>query len=400
MTVSSGSVRGPSATTRNRFSHGRPGRDGILLGLVTVLVIGLISGAAFARRPSGISKSSPVSVVRLAVGSENVPFFRDKQVRMIFSRHHIVLQVTGFGSQQLATVDLSSYDAVVPSSELSADQLQATVSRLKGEPRFPLFESPLAIVTYHPVVACLERLGLTSQDSSGIWWFKVAAYLRAVESGESWSKCGASVSPLSGKILLTTTDPRCSNSGEMFAADASYVANGSSAVADPRTAVKVGMELAPMITGQGLMESTTMFLLDDYLNEGKGSVPMGLVYESAFLGEEITTPSAISRDMVLMYLNPDVFSSRVLMPLDAKGRLVSSLFADTPALSQVAQDTYGFRSSGLASFQEGMTQHRIFGKRIAVPAQFPSGARPPQPDILQKVIDAAEPSTTSQSKYC
>jgi len=86
--------------------------------------------------------------VRLAVGSENVPFFQDPQVQQVFQENGLDVQVTGFGSRQMVNLDFTRYDAAIPSSQIAANQLQAIAKPLKGQPQIPLFRSPLAIATF------------------------------------------------------------------------------------------------------------------------------------------------------------------------------------------------------------------------------------------------------------
>src|SRR5208282_3028045 len=134
-----------------------------------------------------------------------------------------------------------------------------------------------------------------------------------------------------------TTDPQCSNSGETFLAVASYVANNNSVVTDPGTALRVGRELAPVITEQGFMEYTNDTVFRRYLANGLYYTPMALIYESEFIGEEITDPGAMNPDMVLMYPVPNVFSQHVLIPLagDSRGVAVGQLIASNPELQRL-----------------------------------------------------------------
>jgi hypothetical protein len=369
--------------------------------MAVLLCAGLIVGAAAARHPVCFA---PLTTVQLAVGSENVPLFQDPQVQEVFQENCFDVQVTGFGSRQMASIDFRSagYDAVIPSSQITASQLEASTQPgaqpLKGQPEIPLFRSPLAIATYTPIANCLKSLGIASQDSQGIWEFSVAAYLAAVKHRLSWSDCGASLSPLTGKILVSTTNPQCSNSGEMFLADASYVANGS-VVSDQPTAQKVGGELAPMITEQGFMENTTDVAFKDYLVNGMGYTPMVLTYESEFIGEEITDPGAMSSDMVLMYPTENVFSQRVLIPLKPNGITVGRLIQNDPELRRLAQELYGFRYSDPAEFQNIIGSHRIFGMKITVPLQITEGT-PPDPGILEDVVNAAKPPPAKSAPAC
>jgi hypothetical protein len=336
-------------------------------------------------------------VVQLAVGSENVSFFQDSRVQAIFKHtYRYDVQVTGFGSRQMADVDIGRYDGFVPSSSVAAQQMVSAHPPLHGRyPPYPLFSSPLAIATYQPVAACLRRLGIAYQDSSGIWWFKVQAYLQAVQDvpQSQWSDCGGALASLHRVILLTTTNPQCSNSGEMFVADASYVANGGT-VQSISAAVKIGRELAPMISGQGYMENTTDNLFQDYLSQGMDYSPMVLIYESEFVGEEITAPRKMAPGMMLMYPTPDIFSKRTLIARDPRGAAIGRILSNNPQLAKLAQQSYGFRDSTPQQFQQTMGRFRIFGRKITVPTQF-APASAPMPDILEKIIDVAENSAST-----
>jgi hypothetical protein len=179
-------------------------------------------------------------------------------------------------------------------------------------------------------------------------------------------------------------------------ADVSYVANNSNAVTDKGTAQKVGRALAPVITDQGFMENTTDVLFQDYLTDGMGYLPMALIYESEFIGEEITNPAAMTSDMVLMYPTPDLYSQRVLIPVPGPRQspvaVVANLIGSDPQLQRLAQEQYGFRYSNTAEFQQIISRHRIFGKTIIVPLQIQPARTPDPLDLLADVIDAAEGS--------
>jgi hypothetical protein len=327
----------------------------------------------------------PLTTVQLAVGSENVPFFTDPEVQQVFRENGYDVRVTGFGSRELASKNFATskpkYDAVVPSGQITASQL-ANVTPFKGQPEIPLFRSPLAVATYSTIASCLQSLGIVSQ-SQGVRWFSIPDYLAAVADKWTWSRCPSSVAPLTGRILVSTTNPQCSNSGEIFMADASYVAHHDVAVADPGTATEVGGNLAPLIQEQGFMEYTTNLVFQDYLVEGVDYTPMAVIYEAQFLGEKITQPGAVNSQqggkMVLMYLTPDIFSQRMLIPFpgDSAGAAVGHLVADNPQLQQLAQEKYGFRYSNPAEFSSIMRSHGI-----TVPLGITQAKAPNDPTIL------------------
>jgi hypothetical protein len=367
-------------------------------GLMVIIAVVWLVFAGFDIADAMQDKPVKLQPVQLAVGSENVPFFSDSQVQDVFRRNGFAVQATGFGSRQLASIDFSKYDAVIPSSQVTASQLENSVPQLKNQPEISLFRSPLAIATYQPIAACLASKGIASQDSRGIWIFNVQEYLAAVKDGLSWSDCGGDL-PLYGKLLLATTNPQCSNSGEMFMADASFAHYGL--VTDASTATAIGTELSPLISEQGYMQYTTDVLFNKYIVEGMGSTPMAAIYESEFVAEEINDPEAMTKDMVLMYPTPSVFSQRVLIPLpgDSAGAAVGHLIANNPDLRRLAQEVYGFRYDDPAEFQNIVGSHQIFGKQITVPLQFQSAAMP-DPAVLEEIINAATSTQSGSVPSC
>jgi hypothetical protein len=366
--------------------------------LMAFLAVGWLVFASIDIADALQGKPVKLQPVLLAVGSENVPFFSDPQVQDVFRQHGFAVQATGFGSRQLASIDFSRYDAVIPSSQVMASQLENSVPQLKNKPEISLFRSPLTIATYRPIAECLASLGIASQDPRGIWIFRVKEYLAAVGAGESWSGCGGDL-PLYGKLLLATTNPQCSNSGEMFMADASSASAGM--VNDPGTATTVGTQLSPLISEQGYMQYTTDVLFNKYLVEGIGSTPMAVIYESEFVAEEINHPDAMSQDMVLMYPTPNVFSQRVLIPLqsDSLAAAVGHLIANDPDLRRLAQEVYGFRYDNPGEFQNIIGGHQIFGKQITVPLQIQT-AEMPDPVILEDIINAATSTQAGSVASC
>jgi hypothetical protein len=375
----------------------------ILAGVIPfVALLGVIFAGIDIKDAVAEPVPAALTTVQLAVGSENVPFFTDPEVQQVFRGNGYNVQVTGFGSRELASKNFATskpkYDAVVPSSQIAASQLE-DMAPFKGQPEIALFRSPLVLATYSTIASCLQSLGIVSQ-SQGIWWFSVANYLTAVADKWDWSMCPSSVAPLTGRILVSTTNPQCSNSGEIFMADASYVAHHGLVVADPGTATEVGDDLAPLVKEQGYMEYTTNLVFQDYLVEGVDYTPMAVIYEAQFLGEKITQPGAMNSQqgvkMVLMYLTPNIFSQRMLIPFpgDSAGAAVGHLVADNPQLEQLAQEKYGFRYSDPVEFSKIIRSHGI-----TVPLEITQG-KAPDPTILGDIINAADPGPAGNDPAC
>src|SRR6202000_1044077 len=117
---------------------------------------------------------------------------------------------------------------------------------------------------------------------------------------------------------------------------------------------------------------------------GIGSKPMVMIYESQFLGEEMdkTQPGAITKDMVLMYPDPDVFSKHTVVPLTPTGTKVGQLLVNDPTLSKLAA-LYGFRPASPAVFTSVLKAHNL-----AVPTLPVNVVDPPDYNTLESMIEA------------
>jgi hypothetical protein len=360
---------------------------GILLALVLVggvvvaILVGKVVHAVASPTPSDDKKLTLVTGV---IGSEKAAFFADPQVQKIFEQHGLNVQVTTAGSRQIATtVNLKHVDFVFPSSAPAATKIQEEtgVSTV-----FAPFYSPMAIATFKPIVQILKNAGMASQDSDGIWHLNMAAYLKAAAAGTRWNQLpgAATAYPSQNDVLISSTDIRQSNSAAMYLAIASYAANGNNIVSTPQEEQKVIGAMGNLFLEQGFSASSSAEPFDDYLSEGVGSKPMVMIYESQFLGQEMskTGKNAITKDMVLMYPDPDVFSKHTLVPLTPAGTKVGQLLVDDPTLSKLAA-LYGFRPANASVFTSVLTAHHL-----AVPPLPVNVVDPPSYETLESMIVA------------
>jgi hypothetical protein len=214
-------------TTRPRRADQKIPRR--MKAILAVVAAAALVGATLAWRhapPSRYAPRTPLTIVHFAVGSENQMLFESAPMQNFFRENHLEVVVTGLGSRQmreLTAAQQAQYDVFLPSGELAAAELNQA---LGSHTQKPLIWSPLAIATFQPEAQCLESLKIASYVH-GIWTLDVSAYIEAAEMGERWGAChNSDLPPPRERILLTTTDPECSNSGETFVALVSSVANG------------------------------------------------------------------------------------------------------------------------------------------------------------------------------
>lgn len=361
---------------------------GIILALA--LIGGIVAAIVLSRHPSTSSANhasggdKKLTLVTGVIGSEKAPFFADPQVQKIFRQHGLNVQVTTAGSRQIATtVNLKGVDFVFPSSAPAAVALEKKTGKSNV---FSPFYSPMAIATFKPIVQILKNAGMASQDSNGIWHLNMAAYLKAVAAGTRWSQLpgAATLYPSNNAVLISSTDIRQSNSAAMYLAMASYVANGNNIVSSPEDQSKVIQQMGNLFLEQGFSASSSAEPFNDYLSQGIGSKPMVMIYEAQFLGQEMDKQgaAAITKDMVLMYPDPDVFSKHTVVPLTPAGTKVGELLVNDPTLSKLAAQ-YGFRPANPAVFNTVLKDHNL-----SVPPLPLNVVDPPDYDTLEAMIVA------------
>jgi hypothetical protein len=363
-------------------------------GIAAAIVFGRHGAAPSANSTSGSDKH--LTLVTGVIGSEDAPFFADPQVEKIFKQHGLNVQVTTAGSRQIATtVNLKGVDFVFPSSAPSAVALEQKTGKSTV---FAPFYSPMAIATFKPIVQILKSAGIASQDSDGIWHLNMAAYLKAVTAGTRWNQLmgASSLYNSSNSLLISSTDIRQSNSAAMYLSMASYVANGNNVVSSATQQSNVINQMGNLFLEQGFSASSSAEPFNDYLSQGIGSKPMVMIYESQFLGEEMdkTQSGAITKDMVLMYPDPDVFSKHTVVPLTATGTKVGQLLVGDPTLSKLAA-LYGFRPASPAVFTSVLKAHNL-----TVPTLPVNVVDPPDYNTLESMIESisdryTEPAPTA-----
>jgi hypothetical protein len=170
----------------------------------------------------------------------------------------------------------------------------------------------------------------------------------------------------------------------MYLAIASYVANGNNIVQDAGQAAAVLPKVQPLFLRQGYTESSSEAPFEDYLSIGIGKTPLVMIYEAQFVARAAANDGSISKDMVLMYPTPTVFSKHTLVPLTPAGDGAGRLLMTDPDLQRLAIK-YGFRTTDTAAFNKFVTSHKV-----VLPPTLYNVIEPPTYEILESMISAIE----------
>ncbi|WP_370947178.1 hypothetical protein AB5J62_06380 [Amycolatopsis sp. cg5] len=345
------------------------------IGLAVALLLAVVAVIVWGRGDD--TTQAELTTVRGAIGSEKLPFFQDQRVLDAFAKHGLKVQVDAAGSRQIATsLDLGKYDFAFPASSPAAQRIQRD---RKVTSVYTPFSSPMAVATFEPIVSLLSAQNAVHKGPGDYQVLDIAKYLELTAT--RWDQLpGNTAFPARKNVLITTTDPRESNSAAMYLSIVSFVANGNAVVSTPEAEAKVAPGLAKLFLDQGYTQNSTEGPFEDYLSAGMGKTPMVLIYESQFLGRQLKADGAIRPDMRLLYTSPTIYSKHTLIPLGGNGDKVGQLLSTDPELGKLAA-SFGFRTSDPRHFTE--TQPKA-------PADLVDAVEPPTFETLERMLDAVK----------
>jgi hypothetical protein len=328
------------------------------IGLAILLIVGvgygILSSAREAIGPAAVALHG-------LIGSEKAPFFADARVNAALKRGGFEVTTATAGSRQIANADLSKEDFAFPAGVPSADKIRRDHPSSKA---VVPFYTPMAIASWKPIVDLLTAAGVVHTNGD-VTTLDVAAYMKLVDANTRWKDLpGNSAYPVNKSILISSTDVRKSNSAAMYLALTSYVANGDNIVENDA--------------------SSTEEPFDDYLVQGMGKSPMVMIYESQFVQRAAAADGTITKDMVLLYPDPTIFSKHTFVGLTADGQRLGDFLTNDPEIRELATQ-YGFRTTDTAAFAKFVADHQL-----PVPASIIDVIDPPTYEALEAMITRLE----------
>ena len=349
------------------------------IALACVLVVGVGYGIVSSIAQTA-GNGSTVSLTGY-IGSEKQPFFDDARVKAALKRGGFVVTVTTAGSRQIASMDLSKADFAFPAGAPAAVKI---VHDHPGSVSYQPFYSPMAIATWKPIVALLEQAGVVHQRT-GYLGFDMNAFMTLVEHDTRWKDLPSNSDySVNKSILITSTDPRKSNSAAMYLALSSYVANGDAIVSEDGQVDAVMAAVTPLFLRQGFVENSSEVPFDDYLVQGMGKSPMVMIYEAQYLARQAANDGSITDSNVLMYPEPTVFSKHTFVALNDNAKRLGDFLNGDAEIQQLATD-FGFRTSNAGAFRAFVSTHHL-----TVPDTLVDVIEPPTYETLEKMLTRLE----------
>lgn len=354
----------------------------IVLGVVLVLVV--IAAIVLGRGgwsfggdggSGGIARGN-VTEVSGIIGSEKRSYFEDPDVKARLRELGYEVSFTTAGSREIATrSDIGAQDFVFPSSAPAAQKVREQGNGYSVD--YPFF-TPMAVASWKPIADILVSEGVVDEQNSA-YVLDIAKYVDLAQSGKRWRDLGDTF-PSPRNVQIRSTEIRTSNSAAMYLSLLSWEFQQRSPEKADDTEYLIN-EIAPFFTGQGYSESSSSGPFQDYLSQGMGAAPMVMVYESQYLGEQMSENSRIRGDMVLFHLSPTVLANHGIVGVTQKGKELGQLLTNDAELQQLAA-RHGFRPSTSGSLAQEMES-----RGLPAPADYVNSIDPPSYDRLEKLIE-------------
>ncbi|MCY0925922.1 substrate-binding domain-containing protein [Streptomyces sp. H27-H1] len=328
------------------------------IALAVLLVGGVIAAIAIGgKKPEGTATKT----VRGVIGSEKSEFFRDPDVVKALADKGYTVKTETSGSWAMDQLALKEFDFAFPSSNEPAKEIEAAAG-VKGAQNTKPFFSPLVVIARANAAEVLTGHGLAKMTGKNSGTLLLGPFLKAAAEDETWQglQGGATAHPeLAGTVFIKTTDPATSNSGALFLATASNVANNSTVVSDDAGIERTAPLMRKLISVQGALEQSTDDPFRSFIS-GSGE-PLILAYESqvASLLQQKQTAGDIAT-MVVLYPDTTVNSPHTFVPISENAKGLGPLLATDPKLRALAI-RHGFRpQEGVAEFTAATAPHAAY----------------------------------------
>ena len=328
---------------------------GVLLFLAAVMV-----GRAWQFRPhpptgnatgTGGPPGSPAAAAALTTltgkaGGEKIGFLEDPAVQQSLARAGLTVVARKAGSVEMVREPVSGQNFLWPASQVDLENDQAG----GGTPAQAeeIFQSPLVFYSWDLVTDALVSHGIVEKLGDTFYVVDLAKLVALVDQKAKWSELG--LTQFYSTVLIQSTDPARSNSGNMWAALLAATYNHGEVLTPDQTdailpRVKVFFDRV------GFMEASSGTLFDKYLKQGAGAYPIIVAYENQLLEFAVAHPELIEpvrRRLRILYPRPTVWAGHPLIALDPGAKRLIAALKD-PALQRLAWERHGFRSGLLGA---------------------------------------------------
>ncbi len=338
---------------------------------------------------SSIANLSAATTIKGKISLDVEPLFKDERFIELARKNRIIFNVTRVGSREMITmVSEKNNDFFFASGLVAGNAVQEEAKKigLPAKVTSPLF-SPVVIASWSKLGEILENEGLakkvaTAQATLPVWLVDWKGLVSLMANRTKWKDLRHNKSYSSSKpILISTTDPRKSNSAALYLAMVSKELNNGEYPSNNELARKSGFTIGTdFFKRQGFQESYVNGAFDDWASIGIGKSPLVWVYEFQIIERGLN--GGLPAGAAIFHTRPTMVNKEVLVSLSPNGDRVMEFFA-LPEVKELAA-TKGLRGAPVE-----------FMKKIAVKSgvdadmQLVDQVDPPNSDIMFTLLAGA-----------
>lgn len=204
--------------------------------------------------------------------------------------------------------------------------------------------------------------------------------VKLIKEKKSWKSIG--LPQLYGNIAIFSTDPRHSNSGNMFCGLLASMLNGGKPVTDEN--LKAFSTMWWIILKPEDTWNVAAGIYSKILSQRVGAKPIIVGYENQlveFAIENEKYSDFLRKKVRTLYPIPTVWSSHPIIALNSGGEKLIEAFKDEE-IQKIAWEIHGFRS-GLMGVENDPSILKVIG----IPKEITSVIAMPHASVMEKIID-------------
>lgn len=305
-----------------------------------ILILLLVAGGAVLYSMFSSSQPDPVAITGYLGGEKSGLYSSPVFQEYIDEEYGLSMDYRVVGSFNMVQGDTSGQNYLFPSSQLALELYE----QLHGSPVEDdiVFNTPIVLYSRQIVVDALKNEGLVT-EADGVNYIDMQKLANLIVQQTSWADLG--LPQLYGNILVDTTDPNESNSGNMFLGVLANALNGNQTV-NMSNVSNVEDDIRQIYQAIGYMQTSSSDMFSQFLRQGVGAYPLIAGYESQLLEFsklQTDTYNQVKDDIVILYPEPTVWSSHVFIALDEAAEVGLDALLD-PNVQKMAWENHGFRT--------------------------------------------------------
>lgn len=305
-----------------------------------IIILLLVAAGAIGYTLLQSNTPDPVSITGYLGGEKKGLYDNPKFQEYLDEEYGITMDYHVLGSYNMVQGNTDNQDYLFPSSQLALE-LYESLGRSSVDDEIVL-NSPIVLYSRKLVVDALITEGIV-EVRDGIHYVDMEQLARLIADGAEWQDIG--LPQLHDKILVDTTDPNLSNSGNMFLGVLANALNGNQPV-NMNNVSRIEADIQRIYQTIGFMNTSSSDMFSQFLRQGVGAFPIIAGYESQILEFSIQSEdiyNQVSDDIYILYPEPTVWSSHVYIALTDEGDRAIEALMD-PVVQTMAWEEHGYRT--------------------------------------------------------